>query len=646
MALICLAIILFSWLAGWRWAAGKCQMFGITAPLDRAVLATIVPAAILIGSLHVPAMVALVSGRPAVSIGVVTLLCTAVTAGLILFSRRSRPLSDLSQDHGRPAIAENTTWAAELRWPIVIVAGTYAFFCMEALSRFPTGYDGLKYHLPIVADWVRSGKMDLVLGDIYFSLPANGMTVPFLLASAGLERAVSCFNIPNGLILLGCVYCLARAIGAGSIGAAAATCVAGSVPLVLFQSFSSYVDLYGASAWMSALLALVWAAKAEDDRARRGLLVLAGLAGGIALGSKSTYLIHVALLVPIAAWIGWGRRDDGTGTEVKSDKSPQVHAGLRDRRARAIHAAMVFGLAALVCSAFWFVRGTVQAGNPVYPFGLTIGGVEILAGFDAGDHVPARSWSRKLSMWLTYPWRETNYAGTGYDYGVNNGLGAAFTALVPAAILFVMLRGLGAGFGQGRGWWIRIFLLLTICAPILLMTAFTEVLRYTFPLLLPGVVLTALLVDRLHVAFPAATRRMLTVALGVTCAIALLAPARALAGRMRDGSWEREWQYQVPKIVNEWPVGSRVLYVGPPDLIYPFMGANFRHEVIHENVWRARHGNGVVDRAVLKRADIDYVILREEWPADWGQGPPGELIFDDTYDRALPTTAITRIYAP
>ncbi len=247
-------------------------------------------------------------------------------------------------------------------------------------------------------------------------------------------------------------------------------------------------------------------------------------------------------------------------------------------------------------------------------------------------------------MWLSYPWRETNYAGTGYDYGVNNGLGAAYGALVPVAILYVMLRGWVAGGGQGRGSWIRIFLLLTIGAPILVMTAFTEVLRYTFPLLLVGVVLTALLVDRLHGAFPAATRRMLTVALGVTCVIALLAPARALAGKWRDGSWEREWQYQIPKVVNDWPVGSRVLYVGPPDLIYPLMGANFRHEVIHENVWRARYGNDAVDRAALERAGIGFVILRDEWPADWGLGPPGELIFDDTHDRALPTTAITRIY--
>lgn len=640
MSLFCLAIVMVAWLANWKWANSLCRSWGIDGAIDRVVLAAIVPAAALLAAVHLLALVALFFTVPVVTIGGTTTLFCLIVLCLALFKSFSSPARKLTSDAGSPPDSSHAGLRSPLRWSIAIVAGTYALFCIEALTRFPTGYDGLKYHLPVAVSWVRTGKLDLVLGDIYYSLPENGMVVPFLLASAGLERALSVFNIPNGLVVLGCVYSLARAIGAGSAGAVAATCVAGSIPLVLFQTFSSYIDVYGAAAWMSALLAMVWAWRVHELRARRGLLILAGLAAGIALGSKSTYLVHVALLVPIAGWIGHTAH---ARLNLEAMASP-CHNMARAARIEAIHAVGLFGLALMVCSSFWFIRAGVQTGNPFYPFGITIGGTEILAGFNASDHVPSRSWSRKLAMWLAYPWRETNYAGTGYDYGVNNGLGAAYCALVPAAILFVMLRGWGVGGGQGRGSWIRIFLLLTMCAPILVMTAFTEVLRYTFPLLLVGVVLAAPLVDRLHGVFPVATRRMLTVALGVTCVIALLAPARALAGKWRDGSWERDWQYQIPTVVNEWPMGSRVLYVGPPDLIYPFMGANFRHEVIHENVWRARYGNGAVDQAALERAGIDLVILRDEWPADWGHGPPGELIFDDTHQRTLTTTVVTKVY--
>lgn len=640
MSLFCLAILMVAWLANWKWANSLCRDWGIDGPIERAVLAAIVPAAALLAAVHLLALVALFFTVPVVTLGGTTILFCLIVLCLVLLIGVRSPVRNSTPDEGASPGSAHVGSVSPLRWSIAIVAGTYALFGIEALTRFPTGYDGLKYHLPVAVSWVRTGKLDLVFGDIYYSLPENGMVVPFLLASAGWERALSVFNIPNGLIVMGCVYGLARAIGAGTVGAVAATCIAGSVPLVLFQTFSSYIDVYGAAAWMSALLALVWASRVHDLRARHGLLILGGVAAGIALGSKSTYLVHVALLVPIAGWIGHTAQ---ARLKCETMESP-CHNMARAARIEAIHAVGLFGLAVLVCSSFWFIRAAVQTGNPLYPFGITIGGTEILAGFNAADHVPARSWSRKLAMWLFYPWRETNYAGTGYDYGVNNGLGAAYCALVPAAILFVMLRGWGAGRGQGRGSWTRIFLLLTLGAPILVMTAFTEVLRYTFPLLLVGVVLTALLVDRLHGAFPTATRRMLTVALGVTCVIALLAPARALAGKWRDGLWEREWQYQIPKVVNDWPVGSRVLYVGPPDLIFPFMGANFRHEVIHENVWRARYGNDEVDRAALERAGIDLVILRDEWPADWGLGPPGELIFDDTHHRTLPTTVVTKVY--
>ena len=398
---------------------------------------------------------------------------------------------------------------------------------------------------------------------------------------------------------------------------------------------------------MSALLALMWAGRAEEAGARRALLIIAGLAAGIALGSKSTYLIHVGLLLPIAAWIG---SKEITNYKLRitenRDKTRNAQGPIGGRWMCGFRAAAIFSLAALVCSAFWFIRGAVQAGNPLYPFGLTVGGWEILAGFDAGDHVPARSWSRKLAMWITYPWRETNYAGTGYDYGVNNGFGAAYAALVPLAILFAMIRGKSNSESISHRSWARVFLALTLCAPILLMTALTEVLRYAFPLLFPSVVLTALLFDRLAFSFPRATRRILTIALGMTCLVAILPPARALAAKMRSGQWGREWQYQVPGITNDWPVGSRVLFIGPPDLTYPFMGRGFRHDVLHEDVWRARYGNGPVNAETLAAAGIDFVILRRPWPSDWGVGPPGTLIFDDSGALPLPTTPATRIYSP
>lgn len=660
MARVYLALVAVTWLIGWRWSVRRCRRLGVTSMPDVLLLTAVVPAAALVLSLHLAATVALWLEAPAASLRATAWVFVALTTGLMLaFRGRTIEVARVAPPEDSVELRSRASYRG-MRWPMAVVGLTYALFFIEALTRFPTGYDGLKYHLPNVGRWVHSGRLDLVVGDLYGSLPENAMTVPFLLASAGLERALSWFNIPNGLVLLGCVYALSRAVGAGPRGALAAMLVAGSVPIVLFQTFSSYVDLYGAACWMSAVLALIRASQADNPRSCRGLLVLAGLAAGLALGSKWTYLVHVAWLLPVAGWIGIrnavrtaqpgseeGRKATSChgGSAHDMVSSPARRAWKPRRLSGAVGAMTVFIAAVLPCSGFWFLRGAVQAGNPLYPFGLTVAGTELLPGFNASDHVPQRPWSRKLSMWLSYPWRETNYAGTGYDYGVNNGLGAAYAMLVPAAVVFLLLCGPGMVRREPDRVWMYLFLALTLAAPLLLMTLFTEVLRYALPLVLIGVVPTARLFESLYTAYPAATRRLLTTALGVTCTIATLPPARALAGKLRDGRWDREWQYQVPGVINEWATGTRALLIGSPDLTYPFMGRDLRVDLIHENLWRARHAHGKVDGDALRRAGVEYVILRGPWPADWGAAPPGTLIFDDGNHLPLPTTPSTRIYA-
>lgn len=634
---ISLLLIAATWLFAWRVGCRFAHGCAVHEQASRWALGCILPTAGLICSVHMIALASLVSGRGWLTPEPVLLVYVILMLAAGRYGRDESLQAQTASGTGQVISHRFRTTVAEsfarstprLGWwwlPVLIVTGMYAVFLIDAITRYPTGYDGLYYHLPSAVRWMQQRSMDLIVGLSCESLPENGMIVPCLLSFAKLERLLPATQLPSALLVGLAIYGLTRAVGGSLKSAVVCVCITMSIPIVAFQSFSSYIDLYGASSWLAALLAVVWATRTRQVRQRNGLLFLAGLSAGVALGSKSTYLVLVLMLgviVVLAEWIPPRVRRTSAPTPWRS--------------------AAIFGSAALVCSGFWFIRGTVQANNPVYPMTFKIGGQKVLPGFTEEDRVSFhRSAGRKFRHWWDYPWRESKH-GTGYGYGVDNGLGATYAAFVPlglvAAVFFV-----AASRSRGRlARWRLVFLLLAGSGGLLLVTAFGEHLRFVLPLLLVSVPAAAAFIDRLIVKAPGPTLATLTIALIVTAAVATLKPMHALAGRIKDDAWGRSSFYQVPAMIDKFEPGTRILNCGSPTANYPLLGRSLGNVVIGPAQWKMLLGGERMSAQTLREHAIDYIFVQAPWPIDWPDDLPTKLLFDSTAARATSTIPV-RIY--
>jgi len=602
---------IFAWRVGDRW----CRRCGVDDRVSAATLSCIVSTSAIVAATHLVAIITLAFDVAIVSPVAIAIAFVLVTAFAHAAVERYLPCT------GEPAASQRGESTPPLpskrgrwMWPVAIITALYALFFVDAVLRYPTGVDGLHYHLPLALEWMRTGRMDLVVGLRLQSLPENGMIVVALLLSGHLESLVTVATLPYGLVIGAAIYGLARQIGGSTNASIISACVVLSIPIVLFQSFSSYIDVYAASAWLCSLLAIVWATRAATSRSRWGLLAMAGVAGGLALGSKTTYLVLVLFLLCVvvrAEWIQF------------SEAEP--------RRPRPVLAAAIFLIACLPCSIFWFVRGAVEADNPIYPLGITVAGREVLPGFDA-DSAPCfqkRTAGEKLNRWGAYLWRETKFSGTGYPYSVNNALGAPFAMLVPLSIL-----GVATGFlkRKSRSWcdrWTVVYTLLALGGVASLVTFFRENLRFVLPCVLIATPLTSLLLDRMGKAFPRILPAVVTIAFATTAVVAGLPPAHALAGRIKDRVWTRADFYEIPDIIDTLPPGSRILNLASPYATYPLFGKRLDLDVVSPHHWSVWTAHKTTAEALYKYG-IQYVYYRPVYNNSWRENLPLELLYDDT----------------
>ena len=249
MHLFSLTVIAVTWCIGWRIGRRLCRGFGVVERASQWALACILPTAGLIFSVHVMALIALVSGRGVVTPEPVAVIFASVAWLARRWMMRAKALSSCLDPPRH--VADRTPrglWVA-----FIVLGGAYAVFFVDALTRYPMGYDALYYHLPVAVRWMQQQRLDIVVGYNYLSYPENGMIVPFLLSFARLESLFPFVHLTKAALVGLAIYGLARSINVSQTGAKLTACVALSVPMVLFQSFSGYIDLYAAAAWLTAL---------------------------------------------------------------------------------------------------------------------------------------------------------------------------------------------------------------------------------------------------------------------------------------------------------------------------------------------------------------------------------------------------------
>lgn len=217
--------------------------------------------------------------------------------------------------------------------------------CQTWLLRHPTlGFDSVLYHLSEAAVWTGSGHAGAT-DTVIRTLPVTSYPITdevFASWSMGLAHSfvpVS-FLVPAQVVLLGLsATCGLRALAVPALPRALATAAIVCLPAVIaWQSNGALTDP-ASLAWLVACAALCAAA-----RERPALLAPAIVAGGLAIGTKTTTAI---LVLAVLAWALW----------------------LQRARLRALRRPLGLALALAVgAGGVWYLRNLIDHGSPLWPF--------------------------------------------------------------------------------------------------------------------------------------------------------------------------------------------------------------------------------------------------------------------------------------
>lgn len=320
--------------------------------LERVLAGIVAGTAVLIGVHLGPLMLGILDRATVVA-------AAAIAIGLAALVRPARA-AGAAEDSG-PAAPPS----APLSWALAGIAAAFALAAALAdLARWAgdelVGVDPLTFHLPNVGRWIQTGSMwqidQFVPLLAHGNYPNNGDVV--LLATVLPWHNDFLARLPIAFFLAltaVAVAAVARELRAPPAAAVLAGAAAISIPVVGLASIPR--ALPDSLLWAMLACGLLFLLRRRRS-GRTSDLVLAGVALGIACGTKWYGVSSVAVLVVVWTAARLLARDGGAA-------------------ARALRDGAVAGGLALLGVAAWLVRNLVESGNPVFPvriapFGVTI----------------------------------------------------------------------------------------------------------------------------------------------------------------------------------------------------------------------------------------------------------------------------------
>jgi hypothetical protein len=274
----------------------------------------------------------------------VAVVCVALTRSRTRSSVAwSLPAPEVEAAHRRISLGLAAT-------AVAVVLGQWTVLTADALGGGILSFDSLWYHLPFAAAFAQTGSVTHVVftqADPFVAYyPANAE----LLNAIGLVALHNDFLAPLlnlgwlGLALLA-GWCLGRRWRIEPVTLTAA-CAVLSVPVLsATQPGTAFNDVAGLAALLAAIALLVNAEGAA------GILITAGLALGLALGTKLTFAVPAVVIVVGQVWI--------------------TEAG---RRVRDL---TLLALPCLVAGGWWYLRAVLDTGSPL-GLGLHIGPLRLV----------------------------------------------------------------------------------------------------------------------------------------------------------------------------------------------------------------------------------------------------------------------------
>jgi hypothetical protein len=481
---------------------------------------------------------------------------------------------------------------------------------MQAFFLPPREWDGLVYHLTIMADFYQAHAvypMDSLIVWVR-TYPFNGELLSLWnLIFLGVDKFV---DMPF-LVSIGAgafaVYGIARKMGASREAAIAGSAVFAFAPAILIQQVSTHSDAFLAAVFAMGVFAILPENQEEDEVANPRRLAFpvlcAGMAMGILAGTKYTGVYYAA----------------GIGALLLFRCVPALRAQLPASKKRMIGAlfTIAMGTGLLLCG-YPYIRNAIRYANPLAPFSVQIGNWTLFPGDRERDQIISDNTSES-DLALTLPVRVAKLWMEPYDTIYNeqtSGLGPLWICLaLPALAVWT------AHLLRKRNWAGIIFLSASVIA--LLATPAFWVPRYGAPILVAGSVATAWLLDAMRPKF-----RMVLRAIIVGCALFLwfvtldlvqISPKVFLdyLAQRTDATrssvpflWYGRNVFQ--KIDSRTSVKPGVVaFGGLVRFAYPLFGPDFRNRVIDlptqdEQTWREMLDAYPVGYVVVMRGKVQY----------------------------------------
>jgi hypothetical protein len=264
---------------------------------------------------------------------------------------RARTATGPGRAAGGPGLIALAAWAG-------VAAGLVA---TSGLGSFPTDWDALWYHIPLVDHWLQAGSL-YAPDDSYWFMPGNGELVTlWLVGPFSGDFLAPLTDLPALLLFAAAAVELGAALGLSRPLALLAGLVAVTHPVAVAQLLGVGNDL----PVVAFFLAAVWYGMRHAESGGRADLALHAACVGMVAGVKYYGLGYAALAGGVTALLTLERRGAGA----------------------AVRAAVVAAAGVLVLAGYWFARNAVVTGSPFYPKGFA-GGEDILSRKIAGDVWP------------------------------------------------------------------------------------------------------------------------------------------------------------------------------------------------------------------------------------------------------------------
>lgn len=264
-------------------------------------------------------------------------------AGLVLFAR---DLQGKKSEVG----SEATPKLELVQYVVVAIPVLFGLIALVGVLSPSTmsDWDTIAYHLAVPKIWLASKQITDITFIHHSNFPyaLDGLFIHGL--AWGGQAGAKAFSLV--IYALGCVaiFGLARQ-WSNTNGGLVASCVFATIPSVMWESGTGYIDvghgLYaGLGAWMLFKASKAPSGERNEPSIQRGQLILGGLLLGLAAGSKYTGLLTVGTALAIVPFTFSG--------ELKSR----------------IHGLVAVSLVVAVVAIPWYAKNAVTMNNPVYPF--------------------------------------------------------------------------------------------------------------------------------------------------------------------------------------------------------------------------------------------------------------------------------------